>query len=258
MKKRIWVTLVQPDLIWENPMSNLQTISGMLDENPHPSDLIILPETFSTGFTMRAGQFAEERNGPAASWMQGQAKKRKAYVTGSLIVRDQDRIYNRLYWVSPEGIEGQYDKRHLFRMGRENEFFTPGVSRVVFRLGEFRFLPQICYDIRFPVFARNRNDYDILFYVANWPVHRHRAWEILLRARAVENQAYVLGVTRVGKDGEGVDHLGGTCAIDPRGRVKGTLDERPGILNVSIDLERIREYREKFPVWKDADRFTID
>ena len=258
MKKRISVTLVQPDLLWENPEGNLKAISRMLDENPHDPDLIILPETFSTGFTMRTDLYAEESNGPAVTWMQQQATEREAYVTGSLIIREQGRIYNRLYWVSPEGIAGQYDKRHLFRMGREDEFFTPGTSRVVFRLGKFRFLPQICYDIRFPVFARNRNDYDVLFYVANWPVHRHQAWEILLRARAVENQAYVLGVTRVGKDGEGVDHLGGTCAIDPKGNMEGSLDEYPGVLNVSIDLEQIRGYREKFPVWKDADRFTLE
>jgi predicted amidohydrolase len=143
-------------------------------------------------------------------------------------------------------------------MGREDEHFRPGDARKVFTLGDFRIMPQICYDLRFPVFARNRNDYDILFYVANWPAPRQSVWNTLLKARAIENQAYVLGVSRVGTDGDGVDHLGGTCVIDPMGQVEGVLDNNPGILHCTIDLKKIREFRVKFPVWKDADMFSLE
>ena len=251
------VILVQPDILWENPGDNLSMLDGMILPEVKKGDLVILPETFSTGFTMRADQFSEEEGGPTLQWMVHLARERQVYVTGSLIIRENNLIYNRLYWVSPGGVVGHYDKRHLFRMGREDQHFTSGGSRVVFTLGDFRFLPQICYDLRFPVFARNRDDYDVLFYVANWPASRHLVWETLLRARAIENQAYVLGVSRVGKDGEGMDHLGGTCAVDPQGRVVQLLDHRPGILKCTIDLKKIREFREKFPVWKDADKFTI-
>jgi predicted amidohydrolase len=143
-------------------------------------------------------------------------------------------------------------------MGREDEHFVPGNSRPVFELEGFRFLPQICYDLRFPVFCRNRNDYDVLFYVANWPAPRQPVWESLTRARAIENQAYVLGVNRVGMDGAGVDHVGGTCAFDPMGQTLQIMGDREGILTVTLKLEKVREFRQKFPVWKDADRFSLD
>ncbi|MEN8156585.1 MAG: amidohydrolase [Bacteroidota bacterium] len=251
------VGLIQPDLLWEDPEGNLVQLEKMVGGLPGETDLIILPETFSTGFTMRADRFAEEEGGMAHAWMLKVARERKAYVTGSLIVREQERVFNRLYWVSPEGVEGYYDKRHLFRMGREHTHFHPGDARKVFTLGSFRFMPQICYDLRFPVFARNRNDYDVILYVANWPAPRHHVWETLLRARAIENLACVIGVSRVGVDGEGVDHLGGSCVVDPMGRTEGTLDHRSGILNYTIDLKKIREFREKFPAWKDADMFSL-
>jgi omega-amidase len=258
MEKKVSVFMVQPDLLWENPAGNLEMLEGMIGDMTGDPDLVILPETFATGFTMRAEQFAEQEDGPGVSWMRSLARHRDAFVTGSLIIKSGGAIFNRLYWISPDGVEGHYDKRHLFRMGGEERYFKRGEKREVFRMGPFRFMPQICYDIRFPVFARNRNDYDVLFYVANWPAPRQPVWEILLRARAIENQAYVLGVTRVGRDGEGVDHLGGSCAVDPMGHVEAALEERPGILNATVDLEKIREFREKFPVWKDADQFHIE
>lgn len=258
MKDQITVGQVQADLIWENVDANLDLMEAMLAEMSQEIDLILLPETFSTGFTMQSDIFAEEEEGKALGWMKRMAQEKQCYLSGSIIVRDGDQIFNRLYWVSPSGLEGQYDKRHLFRMGREDQHFTAGTKRPVFRLGEYRFLPQICYDLRFPVFARNRGDYDVLFYVANWPVHRHAVWEILLKARAIENQAYVLGTSRSGTDGLGVGHAGGTCAIDPKGQVMECLDEKPGILQTRLDLNELRAFREKFPAWKDADRFTIE
>jgi omega-amidase len=258
MKDNLFICLVQPEIIWEDIPGNLEELDHLIHSAPEGTDLIILPETFSTGFTMRADRFAEKREGMAVSWMQKTARERNATLTGSLIIRENGRVYNRLYWVSPGGIEGHYDKRHLFRMGREDKYFESGGKRELFTLGPFRFMPQICYDLRFPVFARNRSDYDVLFYVANWPAPRHPVWETLLRARAIENQAYVIGVNRAGVDGEGVDHLGGSCIIDPMGRVEAIMDRRPGILHWLIELKKTREFREKFPVWKDADRFTID
>jgi len=252
------ICLLQPDLVWEDIGANLEMLDGMLSGVPEETDLILLPETFSTGFTMRAELFAEEEGrGKAHAWMQETSRRKKAFLAGSLITRVNDRIYNRLYWISPEGVRGHYDKRHLFRMGREDRYFFPGGHRKVFTCGEFRLMPQICYDIRFPVFSRNRRDYDILFYVANWPAPRHGIWEILLRARAIENQSYVLGVNRVGVDGEGVDHLGGTCVIDHLGNVTGMLGEESGLLNCTIDLEEIRDFRQKFPAWKDGDKFKL-
>ncbi len=257
MKEKISVSLVQPEMFWEDVPANLSLLEGMLDKVTDETDLIILPETFSTGFTMQSDQFAEEENGTSVQWMQKIAREKNSYVSGSVIIRENDKIYNRLFWISPEGIEGQYDKRHLFRMGREDKHFVPGASRKIFNLGAFRFLPQICYDLRFPVFSRNRGDYDVLIYVANWPAPRQQVWEILTRARAIENQAYLLGVNRVGRDGLDVAHTGGTCAINPLGDEMHRMDHKPGIQTVTLDLEKLWEFREKFPVWKDADQFSV-
>lgn len=255
---KIAICLVQPDPVWEDIGANLEMLEGMLSGVPEKTDLIVLPETFSTGFTMRAGRFAEdEASGRALRWMQEMSRNKKAVLTGSLITRVNDRIYNRLYWVSPEGVTGHYDKRHLFRMGREDRHFSPGEFRKVFSFGKFRLMPQICYDIRFPVFSRNRGDYDILFYVANWPAPRHGVWETLLRARAIENQAYVLGVNRVGTDGGGIEHLGGTSVIDHTGNTVRMIDKQPGLLNCTIDLGEISDFRKRFPAWRDADEFTL-
>jgi len=258
MKKQLKVCLVQADLVWEEMNANLELMDRMLEDIPVGTDLVALPETFSTGFTMQSDRFAEGEDGKALAWMQKIAREKEISITGSIIVRDKQKIYNRLYWVSPEGLEDHYDKRHLFRLGREDEHFVPGNSRKVFALGEFRILPQICYDLRFPVFSRNRGDYDVLLNVANWPAHRQQVWDVLTRARAIENQSYFLGVNRVGIDGLGTVHTGGTCAIDPMGSIMHKMDKAPGILSCTLDLDKLRDYKEKFPVWKDADRFELD
>ena len=258
MRDLISVSLVQPALVWENIDANLAKLGSMLEKIPEETALVLLPETFSTGFTMRARRFAEKEEGKAITWMKAWAAKRNVTLAGSLITRVGEGIYNRLFWVTPEGIGGRYDKRHLFRMGREHTHFVSGNTRAIFNLEGIRFLPQICYDLRFPVFCRNRNDYDVLFYVANWPAPRHPVWETLLRARAIENQAYVLGVNRVGDDGEGIGHLGGSCVWDPMGKAIKILGSEEGILTARLDLKKLKEFRTKFPVWKDADRFSIE
>lgn len=258
MKKQLHVSLVQADLVWENIDANLELMDRMLEEVPAGTDLVALPETFSTGFSMQSDRFAEGENGKALTWMKQIARERSLYITGSLIVRDNQKIYNRLYWISPGGVEGHYDKRHLFRLGREDEHFVPGEARKVFTLGEFRILPQICYDLRFPVFSRNQGDYDVLLNVANWPAHRQQVWDVLTRARAIENQCYFLGVNRAGIDDLGTVHTGGSCVIDPMGSLMGKMDKQAGVLSSTLDLDKLRDYREKFPVWKDADRFKLD
>ena len=257
MKKQISVCQVQPNLIWENIDANLEMIEGMIEPLTSKIDLIMLPETFSTGFTMQSKLYAEGEDGKAVEWMKRLSREKQSYVTGSIILRDGDDIFNRLYWISPEGIEGHYNKRHLFRMGREHQHFVSGKERPVFKLAGFRFLPQICYDLRFPVFCRNREDYDVLFYVANWPARRQHVWDTLLLARAIENQSYVLGTSRVGVDGEGVDHAGGTCTVDPMGNLIHRMDDQPRIQTSLLDLNAVSDFRKKFPVWKDADRFKI-
>lgn len=258
MKKKLKVSLVQADLFWEDIDANLEQMDRMMEQVPEGTDLVALPETFSTGFTMQSDRFAEEEDGMALTWMQKIAREKAWHMTGSLIIRDQGKIYNRLYWVTSQGIEGYYDKRHLFRLGRENEHFVPGELRKVFTLGEFRILPQICYDLRFPVFSRNQGDYDVLLNVANWPAHRQQVWDVLTRARAIENQCYFLGVNRAGIDDLGTVHTGGTCAIDPMGSVMQKMDKQADILSCTLDLDKLRDYRDKFPVWKDADRFKLD
>jgi len=250
------VCLVQADLAWENIEANLLMLEGMLEQLEKDVDLVVLPETFSTGFTMQAEKLAEGEQGKAAGWMKRMAKEKNCYLTGSLIFKEKNgSIYNRLLWVSPKGLEDYYDKRHRFRPGGEKENFSQGKERKVFKLGAYRILPQICYDLRFPVFSRNRGDYDVLLYVANWPAIRQPVWETLTRARAMENQSYLLGANRVGTDGTGIPSNGGSCVINPIGGEMLVMDEKPGMGYAVLDLEKLREFREKFPAWKDADDF---
>lgn len=256
MMEMLKVCQVQADLKWEDIDANLQMLDRMLEKAEADTDLVVLPETFSTGFTMDSEKLAEGENGKAVKWMKTVAKQKQCYVTGSLIYRETDGvIYNRLLWVSPDGIEDYYNKRHLFRPGGEKENFSPGKERKIFRLGSFRILPQICYDLRFPVFSRNRGDYDVMLYVANWPATRQPVWEILTRARAMENQSYLLGTNRVGRDGTGVVSIGGTCTINPTGGEILRMDKDPALGTSVLDLEKLRSFRDKFPAWKDADSF---
>lgn len=254
--EKIKVCQVQADLIWEDIDLNLKMLEGMLEELEQDTDLVVLPETFSTGFTMEADRLAEGENGKAILWMKQMARQKQCYVTGSIIYREHDGvIYNRLLWVSPDGLEDFYDKRHLFRPGGEKENFSQGKERKIFRLGSFRILPQICYDLRFPVFSRYRGDYDVMLYVANWPATRQPVWEILTRARAMENQSYLLGTNRVGRDGTGVVSIGGTCTINPLGGEILRMDKYSALGTSVLELEKLRSFRDKFPAWKDADSF---
>lgn len=258
MNEKLKVCLVQADLIWEDIEANLAMLEGMLESLEEDTELVILPETFSTGFTMQADKLAEGDQGKALQWMKRMAREKNSHLTGSIIFREKNgSVYNRLLWVSKAGLEDYYDKRHLFRPGGEKENFSQGGERKVFQLGDFRILPQICYDLRFPVFSRNQNDYDVLLYVANWPATRQPVWETLTRARAMENQSYLLGANRVGTDGTGIPSNGGSCVINPIGGEILRMDEKPGIGTAVLDLQKLRDFREKFPAWKDSDEFKL-
>jgi omega-amidase len=256
LKKIITLAIIQPHLHWEDPGANLSFFEKEITNLRETPDLVVLPETFTTGFTMNVEDHAD-RDGQTVAWMQQMAGKTGSTIAGSCIVKEQQKYYNRLYWVSPSGRVVHYDKRHLFRMGREQLHFSPGKQRVVVELNGFRILLQICYDLRFPVFTRNRGDYDAILYVANWPTARQPVWETLLTARAIENQAYVIAANRSGTDGEGMDNCGLSRVIDPKGNIKARLNEQPGVLISSLDLDELQAFRANFPAYEDADDFRL-
>lgn len=255
------VTLVQQPLVWGEPGANRERFAALLTPLAGSTDLVVLPETFTTGFSMEVEQLAEPAGGPTAVWLGDLAQELDAAITGSVITADGGRYYNRLLWAEPGGAPlRSYDKRHLFRMGREHQHFTPGGSAWSVPWRAFRVCPLVCYDLRFPVYSRRRAglDYELLLYVANWPAPRALAWRTLLKARAIENQAYVVGVNRVGPDGHGIAHAGDSAAIDPLGSPLAELGAEPALVTVALDAARLRAFREKFPAHLDADRFTLE
>jgi omega-amidase len=253
------VTLVQSMLPWEDASAALKLFSDRLEGLKGTTDLVVLPEMFTTGFSMRSDVLSETMNGPAVRWMVDMAAAIGAAIYGSLIIKDGDAYYNRGIFVHPDGRIDHYDKRHLFRMAGEHEHFSPGRKRVILEYLGWRILPQVCYDLRFPVFSRNRNDHHLALYVANWPEARRSAWNILLPARAIENQCYVIGVNRVGMDGKEIHYAGDSVAVDPRGAVISSCGSgREAIKTLTLDAGELLRYREKFPAWMDADDFEIE
>jgi len=256
MKDTLTLAIIQSNLFWEDPQSNLIAFEKELSALKGKVDLAVLPETFSTAFTMQVERFADKNN-ETLHWMINNAKKNNIILTGSIIVKESGHFYNRLYWIDSNGKVDFYDKRHLFRMGGERKHFTHGKARKIVKIGEIRILLQICYDLRFPVYSRNRGDYDVLLYVANWPAVRKNAWDTLLPARAIENQAYVIAANRCGIDGLGADTCGNSCVIDPKGYFKARLNDQPRKLLSSIDINELNEYKKNFPVYEDADKFKL-
>lgn len=255
-KNLLEVAIIQSELEWESTSVNFKNFYNEISKLKKSVDLVVLPETFSTGFSMNVNHCAD-RDGSSLKWMKDTSKEFKVFIAGSLIIEEAGKIYNRLYVVGPEDEVDYYDKRHLFRMGREQEFFQHGLRRKIVKIGQFRILLQICYDLRFPVFSRNIGDYDLILYVANWPTARAFVWESLLPARAIENQAYVIGANRCGIDGLGEGTCGNSCIIDAKGNIKARLKDQPGILSFSLDYQELLSFREKFPVLKDGDNFQI-
>jgi predicted amidohydrolase len=253
------ISLVQTDIEWENKKANFNRYESLLKGLEGKTDVVVLPEMFNTGFSMNSGDLAESMNGETMNWM-GEITSRNGFgMIGSIIIKEQGRYYNRLIFMKPDGSYTTYDKGHLFRMEKENLFYTRGSSTVIDSYRNWNFSLQICYDLRFPVWSRNRkNNYDILVYIANWPAARRNVWNTLLMARAIENQCYILGVNRIGKDGNGIDYCGDSVVIDPRGNVvvKSKLNAEE-VITCEISHDELVTFRTKFPVWLDADPFKL-
>ncbi len=251
------VALVQSMLHWEDAAANRAMFAEKLRALKGATDLVVLPEMFTTGFSMRSAELAEPMDGATVTWMMEQARDLDAAIYGSAIIAEGGKCFNRGLFVKPDGTVITYDKRHLFRMAEEIRHYTPGTQRVVVEWRGWRLLLQICYDLRFPVFARNRGDYDALLYVANWPEPRRYPWSQLLIARAIENQSYVIGVNRVGMDGKGHHYTGDSVSVDPRGDADVMKASKEDILHTVLHREALDDFRAKFPVADDADNFAL-
>lgn len=260
------ISLVQTALAWEDKPANLDHFARLIAPFRNQTDVIVLPEMFSTGFSMNASSLAEDDNGTGLAWMKEQASSLSAVVTGSLITEDNGQFYNRLYWVTPEGKVSHYDKRHLFSFANEEQHYSAGSSRLIVELNGWRICPLVCYDLRFPVWSRNHaldetvadTAYDLLIYVANWPEARRKPWMNLLEARAHENQVYVAGVNRIGEDGKGINHSGDSAVYSPKGEKLSTLpSSTEGVETIALDWHALADFRQKFTVWKDKDDFRL-
>jgi predicted amidohydrolase len=273
------ITTIQTNLVWENKVANLQALEKKINELEEKTEIVVLPEMFSTGFSMQPQLFAETMDGETVQWMKEITAKNKIILTGSLIIEEEGKFYNRLIWMLPNGQFGYYDKRHLFGYAEEDQHYTAGSKRLIASVKGWKINLQICYDLRFPAWARNRvlhseNDttensmddvgtemivpeYDILIYVANWPERRSHAWKTLLCGRAIENQCYVIGVNRVGRDGNNINHSGNSLVIDPLGEVLYHMAEEEDIFTITLQKEHLLEIRNKFPFWKDGDFFSF-
>ena len=250
------VTLVQRELAWEQAQDNRTQIESLLRGLRDPGDLVVLPEMFTTGFSMNALANAEPPQGDTEAWMRSLALELNCAITGSIAVRREDKAYNRMLFATPEGVE-HYDKRHLFRMAGEHNRYAAGDERVVVNWRGWRILLQVCYDLRFPVFSRNREDYDLALYVANWPAPRRMHWRQLLIARAIENSACIVGVNRIGSDANGLDYSGDSLAVGADGELLADLQSESEAVTVNLSAKTLLSYRERFPAHMDADRFTL-
>lgn len=252
------VALVQTDLYWQQPDKNRAMLAQKIAEVAEDTDLVVLPEMFLTGFTMEPELSAESSDNQVAQWLLELAERHSVAICGSIAVRSQDEYRNRFLFVTPEGKLTRYDKRHLFTMGDEHNHYHSGESRVLIRYRGWRILPTVCYDLRFPVWCRNHNEYDLMICVANWPAPRREAWRTLLQARAIENQSYVIGVNRIGTDGRGLEYSGDSLVVDFKGELlEDSAPNQPHLGRATLSLDALEAFKEKFPVWADADLFTL-
>lgn len=248
------ITLIQSQLDWENIPANIHRFNARIDDIEMATDLVILPEMFSTGFSMNAPELAEPMDGRAVTWLREKAVEKGMVITGSVIIREQNRFYNRLIWARPDGSIGTYDKNHLFRFAGEEKVYTAGNTIFTAQLKGWKIRPFICYDLRFPIWTRNLNNtYDLALFVANWPAKRAAHWRALLMARAIENQAYVAAVNRVGTDGKGFDYSGHSAVLDPRGEVLFEKERVSCSTTLTLSRKALTDYRNEFPAWMDAD-----
>lgn len=261
------VTIIQTSLHWEDRQKNLTHFDALVNSISKPTDLIVLPEMFTTGFTMNPAKLAEPSNGETLAAMKKWAQQKNAVITGSVSVEDGGKYYNRLFWVEPNGKFSTYDKRHLFRMAGEDKHYAMGEQKIIKHLTDFNVCPLICYDLRFPVWSRNTftktngvptASYDVLIYIANWPEIRSYPWKQLLIARAIENQCYVIGVNRIGKDGNDFAHSGDSMVINPKGEIiNKTKANEESVETVTLDKSFLDDFRKAFPVGLDSDEFTL-
>jgi len=253
------ITIFQAYLFWENIDKNLQNIELRLSTIKEKTDLILLPEMFNTGFTMNVKNLSERMNGKTMEWMHKQAKQFNSVVTGSLIIEEDQKYYNRLIWMHPDGTFQKYDKRHLFSLGHEDRHYTAGKQRLIVELNGWKICPTICYDLRFPAWLRNNSEaYDLLLVVANWPAKRALHWRTLIPARAIENQSYVIGLNRYGHDGNEVYHSGDSMCIDPNGNTIYHKSDDEDLYTFAIYKKEVEIARRAFPFLKDADDFKLD
>jgi predicted amidohydrolase len=262
--KDLKITLVQTQLKWEDSLANIKHLNKLLFRiAPKSTDIIVLPEMFNSGFTMNVKQCAEAMNGFTMQWMQETAKSMKSVICGSIIIKEKNKYYNRFIWMRPDGTAEYYNKRHLFSMAKEDTVFAKGNKALIVELKGWKIMPLVCYDLRFPVWSRNIDSknkyrYDVMINVANWPAVRSYAWQQLLIARAIENQAYVCGVNRVGKDGNEIAYNGYSFALDMLGNKLSTLKpNKEGIETITLNYKDLLAFRKRFPANKDADQYII-
>ncbi len=250
--------LVQPNTIWHDPLANQELIAEHLNQLQKSVQLIVLPETWATGFTMTPDQVAETSDGSSVRWMQQQAKKHNAAVCGSLAIQENQKFYNRFFFVYPDGHINTYDKYHPYTPSGEARVYAAGTKPITFEYLGWSIRPIICYDLRFPVFCRSNDDYDLLICVANWPAARIQAWDTLLRARAIENMAYTIGVNRIGRDAYRLDYPGHSAAYNALGDCEGIADKNQFLTHIVLDQSKLITTREKLPFLEDRDTFTLE
>jgi omega-amidase len=270
MNSSLTISIVQTNLHWEDKAANLVMLEQKINSIPERTEIVVLPEMFSTGFSMKPEVLAETMEGETIQWMKRVASQNKIILTGSVIIEEGGDYYNRLVWMLPNGQYGIYDKRHLFAYAEEDQHYTAGTKRFIASVKGWKIHPLICYDLRFPVWARQtplsdkrgeggeaEPEYDLLMYVANWPERRVHAWKTLLQARAIENQCYVVGVNRTGDDGLGIPYSGESMIVDPMGEVLYTKKGEEDVFTITLEKEKLQAIREKLPFLKDADDFQI-
>lgn len=257
MAERLKAALLQADLHWEERDLNIQKFEEQMKGVSMEVDLIVLPEMFTTGFSMNAANLAEPAQGKTFEWMQKIAAEKDAAVTGSLITSEKGHYYNRLYFVYPDGSFKKYDKKHTFTLAEEDKTYTSGKERLFLNYKGWKICPLVCYDLRFPVWARNTEDYDVLIYVANWPAPRIHAWDTLLMARAIENMSYCLGVNRVGRDGKDHEYVGHSAAYDSLGKKISKDIENEGVIEITLEKDHLSKMRSQLRFLQDRDKFTL-
>ena len=258
MNDELHVVGIQADLVWENPAKNIAFFEAKINGLPKETDLVVLPEMFTTGFTMQPKKVAETMNGSAISWMKKMAAEKKIAITGSIVIEEENKFYNRLVFAHPSGRIETYDKRHSFTLAGEDKVYTSGNKKLIIDYKGWKICPLICYDLRFPVWVRNTENYDLLIFMANWPVKRIKAWDTLLKARSIENMTYTIGVNRTGKDGSDFEYSGNSLIVDYLGdEISNLANNEVGILKATLVKADQNKIRNKLGFLEDKDVFTI-